>query len=188
MAAGEACTVRVTGMIDAQGVERSFTANFCNQKGRYARFEETEDREKLERLAGGQFRIRFDGAEETGRTGAERAIFLTREGNAIACKIAGYESGYWYLEAADLPLGEIISVALLHVQGKKGAETLYGDFIVREAELPVFDRTEYKAEGITWRSNSRRILRGGRIFPSPLFPPMENALPGQLWKGRMAMK
>lgn len=147
LAAGEACTVRVTGMIDAQGVERSFTANFCNQKGRYARFEETEDREKLERLAGGQFRIRFDGAEETGRTGAERAIFLTREGNAIACKIAGYESGYWYLEAADLPLGEIISVALLHVQGKKGAETLYGDFIVREAELPVFDRTEYKAEG-----------------------------------------
>ena len=147
VAAGTACTVRVTGMRDAQGVERSFTANFCNQKGRYARFKETEDREPLERLASGQFRIRFDGAEETGRTGAERAVLLTREGNAIACEIAGYESGYWYLEAEDLPLNELISVALLHVQGKKGTETLYGDFLIREAELPVFDRTEYKAEG-----------------------------------------
>ena len=46
-----------------------------------------------------------------------------------------------------MPLNELISVALLHVQGKKGTETLYGDFLIREAELPVFDRTEYKAEG-----------------------------------------
>lgn len=144
--AGAACTVRVTGMRDEQGVERSFTANFCNQTGRYARFEEAEDREPLERLASGQFRIRLEGAEETGKTGKERAVLLTREGDAIACEIVGYEGGYWYLEAADLPLNEIVSAAIFQVQGKKGTETLYGDLIVREAELPVFDRTEYKAK------------------------------------------
>ena len=44
-------------------------------------------------------------------------------------------------------LTDLSLIHILHVQGKKGAETLYGDFIVREAELPVFDRTEYKAEG-----------------------------------------
>lgn len=147
--AGAVCTVRVTGMTetDAQGAERSFTANFRNSKGRYPRYEEADDRGRLERLAEGQFRVRFE--EEwkgTGLTGQERAVLLTRDGNAVSCEIAGYEGGYWYLKAADLPLDEILSVALTNIQGKKGAETLYGDCLVGAASLPVLDRTEYKAE------------------------------------------
>lgn len=145
--AGSACTVRVTGMTDDQGTERSFTANFRNSKGSYARYEEADDRARLERFAQGQFRARFeDGPEVASLTGQERAVLLTREGKALSCKIAGYESGYWYLTAPDFSRDEIVSAAIANVQGKKGAVTLYGDFIVGEAALPAFERTEYKAD------------------------------------------
>lgn len=133
-------------MTDDQGEERSFTANFCNRKGRYARYEEADDQARLERFSSGLFRVRFeDEWKMTQLTGQERAILLTREGEAIPCAIAGYEGGYWYLKAADFSPNEIVSVAISNVQGKKGTDTLYGDFLVVEAELPVFERTEFKA-------------------------------------------
>lgn len=147
LADGSACTVRVSGMTDDQGEERSFMANFCNRKGRYARYEEADDRARLERFASGLFRVRFeDGWKKTQLTGQEHAVMLTREGEAVACEIAGYEGGYWYLKAADFSPNEIVSVAISNVQGRRGAETLYGDFLVRESELPVFDRTAYRAD------------------------------------------
>lgn len=147
LAAGAVCTVTVSGMRDEQGAERSFTANFCNQKGRYARYEEAEDCQRLEYLSEGQFRIRFEQAQEGGSlTGQEQAVLLTREGGQLSCEIAGYEGGFWYLSATGLSRNELVTVAIANVQGKKGAQTLYGDCLVSQAQLPVIERTEFDAE------------------------------------------
>lgn len=147
VSSGSVCTVQVSGMRDEQGTERSFTANFCYQKGRYARYEEAEDLLRLEYMADGKFGIRFEEAEDISPTGQEQAVLLTREGEQIACEIAGYEGGYWYLTAPGLSPDALITAAITNVQIGKSAQTLYGDCLIAQAELPVIERTEFHAEG-----------------------------------------
>lgn len=167
LAAGAACTIRVTGMTDAQGMERSFTANFCNRKGRYARYEEADDRARMERFSAGQFRVQFERQEdETRFTGEESAALLTRSGAQISCRAVGFEDGWWYLETDnDFSTGKILSVAVSNVQSEKGRYLLFGDFIVGNAQYPVVERTQFNAEDdvvevefaedFDWQSNLR---------------------------------